>query len=816
MKRNRYPGLNPFETADKDCYFGRTQEVEDLCDLIVLEPIAILYGKSGYGKSSLINAGIIPALLQEPNLQERFIPLRIRFGAYIEGRSQSPLQTLLARLEEAVPPEPKMFFLDECLPTQTLWYHFKRRQLPAGRRFMLLFDQFEEFFTYPIVEQNQFKAELVEVLHLGIPQKIRNLTEHLFLAQRELLVAPMEVHTLFAVREDRLSLLDNMRDYFPGILNKRFGLKALSRESAIEAIVKPAHLPGDHFVSPVFDYTVPALDEILEELAEAGPSQRTTIEAFQLQIVCQHIENQIIRGKIRDATGDQILDVQLDDLPEISKIYEEYYKNQIEQLPPTVQDTARNLIEEGLILEDPATGETRRLSLDRDLLIKQFNLSGKQENLLALLENTFLIRREANTLGGFSFEISHDTLIAPILKNKRQRFEEEAKEKERALLLHQIEEIKKSSLRRRKRMVRITGLTLVAMVALILSNWNYFLFSVQTVTRGQEVPVLDNRDKLNFTISLLAQQLSKEAHQLRQDPSMFFGSPWACSQVMTALDGKVNDIPYSDFLEVFKIRMIDSCCCWSEVSSLRDLRASGWINGALYRSGLDSHFSCDISKFILNNQLGNGAWSMVARDESKDQLEELGSYGSTYATCHALLSLQYIQKGDTARILTAIENGTQWLLSNRQKVNWRDYPNVTRESTMISKSISGLAIHTLNALGKSSPELNRTWLDQLDMADAVLAMDFKEQSDVYYRFYSGIKSIDYFHDATRHVVQPWQIIATVDAYKDGTLQQKIKANQWLSKVVGNIEPDKLKEQFSFFRAEVLIALRYLGENKIRI
>ena len=62
QQRRRYPGLNYFTTEQKDQFFGRDAEKEDLLALVQTEKIVTLFGKSGYGKSSLIRAGLIPIL----------------------------------------------------------------------------------------------------------------------------------------------------------------------------------------------------------------------------------------------------------------------------------------------------------------------------------------------------------------------------------------------------------------------------------------------------------------------------------------------------------------------------------------------------------------------------------------------------------------------------------------------------------------------------------------------------------------------------------------------------------------------------------
>ncbi len=57
-----YVGPRPFGRNEKDLFFGRDRETRDLCSLVVAHPIVLLYAASGAGKSSLLNAGLIPLL----------------------------------------------------------------------------------------------------------------------------------------------------------------------------------------------------------------------------------------------------------------------------------------------------------------------------------------------------------------------------------------------------------------------------------------------------------------------------------------------------------------------------------------------------------------------------------------------------------------------------------------------------------------------------------------------------------------------------------------------------------------------------------
>ncbi|MCO6479100.1 MAG: hypothetical protein J5I94_20865 [Phaeodactylibacter sp.] len=429
---NRYPGVKPFESSEERIFFGRDQDIGQLFQLILLEKLSVLFGKSGYGKSSLINAGIIPRFLQySPGSDSYYFPVSIRLGNYIDEESSiSPLLKLRKKIEESFPVNPAGDFLGELPESQSLWHVIKRRQNINPQRILLIFDQFEEFFSYPLAQQTIFLQELRELLYTKIPQSIRNTGESISDENYEFLSQQLDVRALFSIRSDRLSLLDRLKQILPAILDNRYELKTLTPANARLAITEPASLAteGLAFDTPPFHYSLPALDTILAKLLESKDDIEAGIEAFELQIICQHVEQQVEAGKVINRNQEGILEITPGDLPEFENIFEAYYKRQIARLPVHEQKAAQVMIEDGLLLlNENDMEEARRLSVDGDALIERYRSQGVNQNLLDTLENAFLLRREPNTTGGYNYEISHDTLIGPIANARRERWIEEAR-----------------------------------------------------------------------------------------------------------------------------------------------------------------------------------------------------------------------------------------------------------------------------------------------------------------------------------------------------------------------------------------------------
>lgn len=446
----RYPGVKPFEATDEALFFGRARDRADLRELVNREQLTVLFGKSGYGKSSLIKAGLMPDLFANPNVvadpkngADLLIPNRaiyIRLNLYGKSsKAMMPCDALLQRFREQVGPNDadenlRNIFREKQLGN-TLWNAFKWSKCASEQRIFLIFDQFEEFFSYPPKAQAEFKQQISELLYTRIPQVVRDEMEGLEREHKRRLHQVLDVRVMFAIRSDRIHLLNSMREELPAILQTRYELQALSEQQAQDAIVKPAQLSGSSFLlKKPFEYEPAALSKILSELNKAPENfaelePQSHIEAFQLQMVCQTIEQKLI-AQTKKSKGEQPVLVKETDLPDFGQIYEQYYTDKLADLPDeATRHTAHILLEEEMVIGADMTS-VRRVSMDKDLL-KEAMLQNHQmtvtQELLDYLEDKFLIRRE--TIGGHvHYEVSHDVLLTPLMKAREEAREREAEE----------------------------------------------------------------------------------------------------------------------------------------------------------------------------------------------------------------------------------------------------------------------------------------------------------------------------------------------------------------------------------------------------
>jgi hypothetical protein len=145
-----YPGMVPFDEADSDRFFGREREVRELVRQLQDHPFVAVIGASGSGKSSLVRAGLIPALRKRRQRGAgEWLVRTIRPGA-------APLATLMQALADIAGPHN---------PEATT--PFSNLALPAGSRLLLLVDQFEETFTIAGAEALPFQQALPQLVSAG-------------------------------------------------------------------------------------------------------------------------------------------------------------------------------------------------------------------------------------------------------------------------------------------------------------------------------------------------------------------------------------------------------------------------------------------------------------------------------------------------------------------------------------------------------------------------------------------------------------------------------------------------------------------------
>ncbi len=265
-----YPGLRPYREDERDKFFGREADKAILVDKILGNRLTLLFAASGVGKSSLLQAAVIPHLKAAGGEN-----LSVVYSIdWVRDEHSTPL----SRLHDAIL---KALRDDGTLPvdaqpeTGTLAELLEFCGLFARPPLVLILDQFEEFFRYqqhstafrPFIEQ------LTEVItDVALP-----------------------VSVVISMREDYAMELNAFKPQLPTLLFENFfRLEKLNRKAAMQAILDPARQAG-------CDYEPALLERLLQDLQDpkreqAGlPHTTTPVEGLEvvdppyLQIVCAYL-----------------------------------------------------------------------------------------------------------------------------------------------------------------------------------------------------------------------------------------------------------------------------------------------------------------------------------------------------------------------------------------------------------------------------------------------------------------------------------------------------------------------------------------------
>jgi WD40 repeat protein len=143
-----YRGLVPFGAGDAELFFGRDDVVADLLARLAAGRLVVLTGPSGSGKSSVIAAGVIPALARSA------LPGSSSWVTLTMTPGPRPLAQLAATTAPLVG-EPAGVVLAEIERSSLM------PEAPDGRRVVLVIDQFEELFTMCDDEEGARFADVV-------------------------------------------------------------------------------------------------------------------------------------------------------------------------------------------------------------------------------------------------------------------------------------------------------------------------------------------------------------------------------------------------------------------------------------------------------------------------------------------------------------------------------------------------------------------------------------------------------------------------------------------------------------------------------
>jgi WD40 repeat protein/DNA-binding SARP family transcriptional activator len=151
--RNPYKGLRPFGEGDAADFHGRGEVVDRLVAAVAERPFVAVVGPSGIGKSSLVHAGLVPALRASPVTRDRLVA-----DMYPGSHPFDELHAALLRIATTAPGN----LMEELLGDERGLARATKRLLPAGTEMVLIVDQFEELYT--LVRDDRLRSSFLAAL----------------------------------------------------------------------------------------------------------------------------------------------------------------------------------------------------------------------------------------------------------------------------------------------------------------------------------------------------------------------------------------------------------------------------------------------------------------------------------------------------------------------------------------------------------------------------------------------------------------------------------------------------------------------------
>jgi WD40 repeat protein/DNA-binding SARP family transcriptional activator len=158
--RNPYKGLHAFAEDDADDFFGRERLTSDMVARLAGERFLAVVGPSGSGKSSVVLAGLVPAL------RAGAIPGSARWKIVVTTPGAYPIEELEATLlRTAVNPPPSL--IEQLDADELGLLRAVKRVLPDdGSELLLIIDQLEEVFT--VVEDEARRAHFLSIIERAV------------------------------------------------------------------------------------------------------------------------------------------------------------------------------------------------------------------------------------------------------------------------------------------------------------------------------------------------------------------------------------------------------------------------------------------------------------------------------------------------------------------------------------------------------------------------------------------------------------------------------------------------------------------------
>ncbi len=375
---NPFVGPRPFDKGE--ALFGRERESEELLDRLIAQRIMVLHSPSGAGKTSLIQAALIPALENT-----RFEVLYVRqVGAPGARVAEEYLRNTLSSLEEALPPGTRRPEKDWSAQKLTDYLKDRPRPAKAPPSRVLIFDHFEAILAENPTDRERAACDL-------------------FFGQMSEALHDPNLWALFSLREEYVAALMTQARRLPTQLRAAYRLELLGKEEAQKAICGPMHKAGVRFSEKAAGLLIDDLRRLHIPTPGHGAATElgSYVEPFLLQVVCELLWESPRRRP------DEISADDVRRFGSVDGAVRTYYRKRVAQAAEksgVPERTIRDWLGRDLIRDHVVRGQ----ALLNDALARGLN-----EQAVDLLVAAHLVRKERH-LEAVWLELAHSRLVEPI------------------------------------------------------------------------------------------------------------------------------------------------------------------------------------------------------------------------------------------------------------------------------------------------------------------------------------------------------------------------------------------------------------------
>jgi WD40 repeat protein len=402
-----YVGLVPFDESHAPYFFGRQRERDLVVANLTTSRLTLFYAESGVGKSSVLQAGVLPRLKEIAREAYEDLGEPDAAVAYVRDWSLDPLDTIAAKVLAAVSQAAGPVEMSGPSRLSVPWLR-KLIQSSDIAAIYLVLDQFEEYLRYhpDDVGDDGLAGELGRIL-----------------STRDL-----QVNVLLSIREDALAGLDRFKGRVPRLYDNYLRLVHLDSAAAREAIERPlGHYnevvsPGStmavepELIDALLDQTrAGKLVMELEGMAPGGiPDGRDGIETPFLQLVLTQL------WKAERASGSSVLRRStLDELGGAPKIVQTHLRTVMDELSPAQREIAAKVFRYLVTptgSKNAQTAETLAEWSDESLVSVRELLQSLSAGGQSILRP---VQPPSGTAGSSLYEIFHDVMGPAVLDWRR-------------------------------------------------------------------------------------------------------------------------------------------------------------------------------------------------------------------------------------------------------------------------------------------------------------------------------------------------------------------------------------------------------------